>query len=336
VALDLVVPDLLPPADAPEAMRSVRLPTLEKWLARADLKHVPVRGATSWLASAFGLDTPVPVAAITLAADAEPDTGLWLRADPVHLRIDRDALALHDATILDVTAEEAAALVAALQALFRPDGLEFRAPTPSRWYVRVPEGERPTTTPLEEAMGRDVFGLLPRGTGRFNWRSAITEAQMVLADSAANRQREADGRPTINSVWFWGEGKLPGKVERVYDAVEASDPFAAGLAKLSSARLSPPRISPSPSRRGPDSGGPNSLVVIDTLVAPLRNGDAGRWLETARALEAEWFSTLGETIKRHGTVRLILPAAQDTVVATLSPRAQWRWFRARKPLVAHA
>ena len=34
--LDLLVPDLLPPPDAPAAMRDARLPALEKWLGRAD------------------------------------------------------------------------------------------------------------------------------------------------------------------------------------------------------------------------------------------------------------------------------------------------------------
>jgi hypothetical protein len=68
--------------------------------------------------------------------------------------------------------------IAALQSHFASDGLEFTAPSPDRWYVRMPAGEAPRTTPLAEAKGRNVFGLLP-ADGR--WRSAMTEAQMILS-----------------------------------------------------------------------------------------------------------------------------------------------------------
>ena len=35
-------------------------------------------------------------------------------------------------------------------------------------------------------------------------------------------------------------------------------------------------------------------------------------------------------------VRLVLPGARDTLVATLRPGSRWRFFRSRKPLAAYA
>ncbi|HXN15310.1 MAG TPA: hypothetical protein VN878_02965, partial [Usitatibacter sp.] len=147
--LDVLVFDLLVPSDAPAAMREMRLPALEKWLARAAIAREERRPGADWLALKFGLCPPVPVAAIALAGEATsatatgcakltalPDEG-WLRADPVHLRIDGGSLALHDAAILELTRAEADALVAALQSHFGADGLAFHAPSPDRWYVRV-------------------------------------------------------------------------------------------------------------------------------------------------------------------------------------------------------
>jgi len=212
VPLTLIIPDLLPPADAPAQMREARLPALEKALGRSEIVRARSDGAYGWLAAEFGVAAPVPFAAIALAGEGEPREGTWLRADPVHLRIERDLVALHDASILDVEPAEAEALVAALQGLFREDGLEFTAPSPSRWYVRVPEGAVPQTTPLHAAVGRDIFTLLPRGGAPLNWRSMITESQMVLSAHEANAHRESTGRPAINSVWFWGEGALPAAV----------------------------------------------------------------------------------------------------------------------------
>jgi hypothetical protein len=141
----------------------------------------------------------------------------------VHLRVDHDYLKLHDASALEVTREEADELVASLQAHFAGDGLEFRVVAPERWYVRVPEGALPTTTPLPDAIGRDVFGMLPAAGEPINWRSAITEAQMMMGTHDVNARREA-GKPAINSVWFWGEGAAPASIERasrVYASVRS-------------------------------------------------------------------------------------------------------------------
>lgn len=333
--LDLLVPDLLLPSDAPAALREVRLPALERWMARADEARSPSRGMAGALGTLFGVAAPAPVAAISLAGErggAAP--GAWMRADPVHLRIDHDYVRLHDASILEVTREEAAALVGALQAHFAGDALEFHAVAPDRWYVRVPEGELPRTTALHDANGRDMFGLLPQGGGRINWRSAITEAQMVMSTHEVNAAREASGKPTINSVWFWGEGAAPA-IEKRYALVQSDEPFSRGLAALSGAEVRPlaAKLADVDLVRGGDS----ALVVLDALTAPLNRGDEAEWRSRAERLDADWFAALGDAIQRFGEVRVVLPGEKETRVATLTPRwPRWRWFRARKPLSAHA
>jgi len=332
--LDLVVPDLLSPADASAALREIRLPALEKWLARADIETTADAGMTGWLARAFELPLPAPIAPICLAGEGEARPGAWMRADPVHLRIERDHLALHDAAMLDVTRAEADALVAALQAHFGRDGLEFHAAAPERWYVRVPEAELPATTPLEGALGRDVFGLLPRSKGAFNWRSALTEAQMVLGAHAVNAARDARGQPAINSVWLWGEGIAPSQVKKVYALVYADDIFARGLGALSGAQ---PR--PLPRAIGDVAGlraDESALVVLDRLTAGLRRGDESSWRKAAEDLDAGWFEELGAAIARFGRVRVVLPAQEGIRVATLTSASRWRWYRPRRPLAAHA
>ena len=334
MSLDLVVPDLIPPADAPATLRAVRLPALERWLARADLESEPMEGPFGWIAAQYSLANPAPFAAIALAGEGDARRGAWLRADPVHLRIDHDAVALHDAAILDVSRSEAAALVAALQAHFASDGLEFIAPAAQRWYVRAPEGELPHTTPLWSAFGRNVFGLLPVARGRFNWRSALTEAQMTLGGHAVNLRREEEGKPAVNSVWFWGEGARPESIVKRYGLVHADDPFARGLGSLSGAE-----VRSLPQKIGDIDlvpAGADALAVVDTLTLPLHRADEAQWLAAATALDEEWFMHLGEAIARFGTVRLILPSQRGTRVATLTAAARWRLFRARKPIAAHA
>jgi hypothetical protein len=336
--LDLLVPDLLLPPDTPAAMRELRLPALERWLARADVERGAAKSAMECLASAYGLASPVAVGAISLAGEGPPPRpspkgeGV-LRADPVHLRVARDSLTLHDASILDVTQEEADALVAALQALFAPD-IEFHAPAPDRWYARVAAAELPVTTPLATARGRNVFGMLPAGKGRINWRSAITEAQMVMSGHEVNAKREAAGLPMVNSVWFWGEGVAPAVLAKPYSDIHAKDVFTAGLAALSGARLHgvPRGIA------GMDLVGENDavLVVLDDLTKPLHRVDVAGWRSQAGAMDDAWFLDLGDAIARFGRVRLVLPSENGSRIATLTPAARRRWFRRRKPLAAHA
>ncbi|MEO7743674.1 MAG: hypothetical protein ABIR98_12105 [Usitatibacter sp.] len=331
--LDLLVPDLLPLGDEPSAHDELRMPALERWLTRADRARRSETTPDELLASAYSLAAPRPVAAVSLCADEGHHEGNWLRADPVHLRVGQDAVSLHHSAVLGVTRDEANALVAELQALFRGDGLEFRAPVPERWYVRVPEGELPTTIALDAALGRNIFGLLPQGEGRINWRSAITETQMVFSGHEVNQRREAQGLPAINSVWFWGGGAMPAGVSKPYALVYADDPFARGLGILSSTRVAPlPRDA---TTLDAVPAGQTVLVVLDSLTAASRRGDRAAWKKAAEKLDDDWFVGLADAVERFEAVRIILPARNDTLVAHVTAGARWRWLRKRKPLAAH-
>lgn len=321
--LDLLVPGLLPPAS------ELRLPHLERWLARADVAHDAAATAEAWLSKRFGLHG-VPVAPVTLAVDEAPQPGQWLRADPVYARVERDSLVLHHAAVLAIEPEEARALVESLRELFEPDGIEFRVPRPNRWYARVPAGELPETTPLAEAIGRDVFRRLPRGEGRINWPSAVTEIQMLFATHPVNLAREAVRKPPINAVWFWGGGVLPRDLTSPFQRVYAEEPFASGLAHLAAAEWADP-----PQRVQSVEGAGDMLVVLDEAARCLDEGNLPGWESSARRLDNEWFAGLGTAIGRFGQVRIVLPAGGRVLVATLTASSRWRLFRARRPLGAH-
>ncbi len=303
-------------------MRAARFPALERWLARARSTTEAAQGTRSWLATAFELPSPPAYAAVALEGEGLGRPGAWLRADPVHLAVGQDAVALRDASLLEVTREEANALVDALAVLFEPDGLAFISPAPDRWYVRVPEGEVPVTTPLDDALGRNVFGLLPRGGGALNWAGAITETQMLFASHPVNQAREARGQPAINGVWFWGEGALPAKLARPYAAIEGGDEIVRGLARLCGA--------------GAVIEGSGGLVVLDGASRALSRGDAQGWVAAVAALERDWFARMGALVSRHRTVRVIVPGNDHTRIFTLDASARWRWLRRARPLAGHA
>ena len=68
-----------------------------------------------------------------------PRSSAWLRADPAYVRPDINGarlLAYGDA--LALTQAERDALLRPLQPLFGDAGFPIDAPTPSRWYLRLP------------------------------------------------------------------------------------------------------------------------------------------------------------------------------------------------------
>lgn len=162
----------------------------------------------------------------------DPGNDYWLCATPVHMQVRRDQMILMPPHLLTVGADEAADLIASLEAHFAADSLEFRAATPADWYLRCPERPKLTTTSPELAAGRNVDPLLPAGKDRLDFHRLINEAQMLLHEHPVNVRREAIGAPAINSVWLWGGGTLPSTARSPWKRVASSRALERGLARL--------------------------------------------------------------------------------------------------------
>ncbi len=218
----------------PDRADLARLEGLRRLLSRArtaTTSHEPLEGA---LMQRFGVtrQRDWPVAPLARLGDGQPsDTGYWLCADPVHLRVDRDALVLVDSRGYKLAQTDADALVRTLNLHFDAAGLAFSAPTPHRWYARVTHAPDLETVPLREAAGRNVDSLLPSGGEALVWHRTFNEIQMLLHDHPVNEAREARGEPPVNSVWLWGGGSLPAQVSGEWICVWANDALARGLAR---------------------------------------------------------------------------------------------------------
>jgi hypothetical protein len=211
-SVHLVIPGLFLPKDlAAEAGAGLSLPALEKLLGRGRSEILDPVPLENLLCVSFGVpcSDDAPIAPISAAFDGLA-AGCWLRADPVNLDLQRDQLLL--ATV-QVGSEEAAALCASLNEHFAGQDMEFFAPHPQRWYVRLDALPRISTAPLSQVVGGDVRRALPEGEDAARWHQLFNEIQMLLHAHPLNEAREARGEPTVNSVWFWGGGcdTLPAK-----------------------------------------------------------------------------------------------------------------------------
>jgi hypothetical protein len=204
---------------------------LDPLLARGDRLEDFPEGRHAQLGCLFGLE-PLPAAALSRAAEDPPvRDGLWLRADPAYLMVDMAAVRLMACGELAVADDERNALAADLAELFFAEGLGFEAPSPSRWYLRLPDDTvLPRFHPPELALGADLEDWLPAGPEQGRWRRLLNEAQVVLHNHAVNAARQARGLLPVNSLWFWGAGRLPASATAAYVWIASGDPLLRALA----------------------------------------------------------------------------------------------------------
>ncbi|BDU16854.1 phosphoglycerate mutase [Lysobacter auxotrophicus] len=257
-----------------------------------------------------------PVAAASRQRDAGDAAGAaWLRADPAYVRPDiNGARLLSYGEALGLNAQDAAALLKPLKPLFGDAGFPIDAPAPSRWYLRLPTGAKwPEFTAPEQALGADLFDELPQGPDGRRWRALLSEAQVVLHNHPLNAQRAAAGLAPVNSLWFWGAGTLPDRVQSAYTRIASDDESVTALAAI---------------------GG------VDVAAKPASwNGraDAGNTLYDLRdardlaLLERGWFAPLLQAVGG-GELKQLRVEFDDGARYDLARSQRWRFWR--RPLAS--
>lgn len=348
--VELVTPGLFPTREMlQEAIEGLRPPTLELLVARGRIDRRPRQSFEAWLADAFGLETDALPAGVLTAlaehanlADSAADGLRWMRADPVHLQLARDHLALVPGAAFPLTRSEADALCETLNAHF--GGVLAITPSAQRpdcWIARLEGASLPSNaSPLEAASESVELDLRAQSerTGAEDEKRAhalVNELQMLLHEHPVNVAREGRGEPAVNSVWFWGAGALPSRVQGRWRSVSANEPLVQGLSRLCGARGLPlPTSADSWLARAAEDG--RHLVVLDDLRVPNALRDVEAYLAGLQALEVRWFAPLLEALRtqRIGMLTLLAPDATEalsieTVRADL--RRFWRRPRALAP-----
>lgn len=153
-----------------------------------------------------------------------------LCADPCYLYPDRDKLRLLYRD-LDLSLEEAESLCQRVQGLFDEYGATLKVHTAEHWLLELEEPTQVSFKALEGLHGQTIAGFLPSGKRANDWIRLWNEVQMVLFDCPENQAREAAGKVPINSLWFWGQGRMPAL--RPWGQVSGNDRLLSTLAKQS-------------------------------------------------------------------------------------------------------
>jgi hypothetical protein len=312
---------------------------LETMLSRAQrLEREWPRGHEEGLFALFDLtgqeNADLPIAAVTRMFDMGViDNDWWLRADPVHLSIDRDRLILTDARRLQIAPREANRLVAEIMEVFAADGWLLKAPHPERWYLKPLRAPGLTTSPLWRVVGQDVHGFLPRGPDDKAWHTILNEIQILLHTATVNLEREKEGKLPINSLWFWGGGRLPRIMPVAWSRVWSKEPVSLSLAKLSGTPATELPGDYAGWRQQAGNAGEHLLVLDEIHDAALCH-DAACWHEALGKLETNWMEPLLRDLKT-GAIECVTLTTDTGASFTLTSRQARRWWRRRRALAWH-
>ena len=324
--LHLIIPALFLPAEAAGVYAGLRLPHLEKLLARSARSILPPTTLESRLCEAFGVRSVAPLRA--LADGLAANEGYWLCADPVELQMQPSQVMLQP----DVTCaeEEAQQVCASLNTHFAEEGLRFFAPHPDRWYLQAQSLGEVMMVPLRAAAGRDVRTLLPQGADARRWWRLNNEMQMLLHQHPVNAARQQAGKPAINSLWLWGAGSacVP---HPAFDAAGSHDGLVTLCARASGVALLDdlPGLLASRHERG---------VWVDAdLQEVWQRGDLYAYRTLLEKLENEIAAPVWQSIDAGKLHTLTLEVLADEAMQRfeLTRAGCWKIWHRRQPLTAY-
>lgn len=339
------VPELIwPEPDDRDTFHALACPALNTLLARSRLTQRAPQSLEATLTDAFGLPEGAPYGALRLLGESAAPAGLaadacWMCADPVHLRFQQNQLILADSGSFDIELDEAQAIAGELNRHFSDVG-RFHVAAADRWYLQLAAtsnlGEF-NVPPLSAIAGRRVEQQLPSTPQTSNLRRLLNEAQMVLHGHPANALRESAGRLPINSLWLWGAGALPARMDRNFTAVWSGNPLALGLGRTAGvpAQAVPHDAATLLADRTP---GGHHLLVLDELLGPVQYQDGEAYRATLLALEERWFAPLQKALAGGKLKRLRIEAS--TAYGALAWESgcgdQWKLWRRTQPLASVA
>jgi hypothetical protein len=327
LTVHVVIPDLfLPHAVMDAVCRDLKLPALERMLARARVEPLPVATLEAWLCEAFRVKGGA-IAPVALEADGlKAGDAYWLCATPVTLHLRRDQLVLQPD--IPVAQEEADALCASLNAHFAADGLHFFAPRPERWYLRLDRQPGMSAVPLAQVAGRNIHDFLPQGEKALYWHGVLNEIQMLLFNHPVNAARDARGDFAINSVWLWGGG-VAGEASSAYANVFGDSGLAAAFAQAAGV--------PWGGEQDMETSEGDALVVFENLRSAVQAGDFARFRDEVLKIEAHcahWLAALKRG--RMDSITLDVPGENSPRRFVLTRgRARKFWLRP-KSLIRYA
>ena len=314
----------------PELLSLPSSSALAQLLAKAKVEQVEIP-LEALICAQYGLQSrpDYPIAAIAAAADGlDVGRAYWLRADPVHLVLQRDCFSLGESIPLPVSSEHAKSMIASLNQHFNQDGLMFLIGKSGAWYLRAEQTPSIKTSLPSVASGKNIHQFMPHGLESSKWLALLNEVQMLLYEHPANEARESCGEVAVNSVWLSGGGLMPQSsvtqrpvthspaTQGEASLILADSAFYHGLAKFADE---------------PYQGLSSSLDdVLNHQVQHIR-------LQLPTANTLVWFDMLMAALKAKKIKQLTLNIGfyEKSIIVEIKPIDTYKFWRSNKPVMDH-
>ncbi|MDP2072310.1 hypothetical protein [Methylotenera sp.] len=260
-----------------------------------------------------------PIAAISATVDGlDVGDAYWLRADSVHLALQRDCFSLAEPGPLFVAREHAELLIVSLNQHFAQDGLAFFIGKSGAWYLRCDKTPQIKTSLPSVAIDKNIHQFLPTGDEYSKWLAVLNEVQMLLHEHPVNEARESAGEVAANSVWLSGGGAMPqlNALHHDMDLILANTVFYQGLAKLAK---TPYKTLPA-----------NLDEVLQSTAQHVR-----LHLPQINNLDEVWFRPLFAALKSKKIKRITLNLGfyEKSLTIDISPIDTYKFWRKPKPVI---
>lgn len=272
------------------------------------------------------LSGETPYAAISrLKIDDERSEGVWMYADPVHLKPTSKGLVLYDTRQFALSRHDTLAIASYVNDLFKEQGIAIEIPENDHWYLKLNNQPLIKTHDIHHVSGKDIASYLPAGEDEGRWISLFNDIQMRLHDCEINQQRQSRGELPINSLWFWGAGEIPRSLERKWSSVFSDENIIECLAMLSSTDY----FSAKDFWKSYDANlQTQSVVIIDDALQSTQYDEPVGWLETIKKIETEWLEKVFALLKNKKINQLNVITDQYEITLQYSIGLRfWHWNR---------
>lgn len=327
---DEVYRELLAPAE--------RLPALELIIARSRNNNFAARNLDQTLWRLFGMppiaDAGLPAAALAHSLRYETSPDYWyMHCDPVVIQPNRDHLLMLGNSMLEFSEQEALQIISDINGTYDDQPWRLKLLTANQWIMEMPRAPAIKTHALSRVTGEKIYEFLPTGGEAKTWHALMNELQMLLHSHPVNQARAASGLPAANSIWFWGEGRLPVAAARPNAWAQCWSQHTSTLA-LAKLNKIPHCDLPATANDWLKLAMPpgSHLVVMDFLDAPALFMDPALWWQALSRLNAQWLAPLLAALQNKTLTKITLHTA-DGGIFELTPARAKRWWKRIKALI---
>lgn len=261
--------------------------------------------------------TSLPLANLLVMSDGVAE---WLIAEPVYLEAGIDDLIMAGAAPLALQPGDIENLAEILSGHFSGD---FSIRHDARRLYIGRDAWQLETVPLHRVQGHGVRDNLPSGPDARQAISWMNEIQMLLHDSAFNRERETRGVLPVSGCWFWGEGRRASLHAELAMPIRwyGEDDLLKGIAQ----QYGDDFIALPDNLAAVDFS--QDVQLLDTRLADaLDHNDLEEWQRGITAVESSWLAPAMDLLAR-GALNEVVLYPGDSHEYSLRNSDAWKFWR---------